>query len=205
MYQKDRTIQHEGLARRLMAVGSVIAILEGTVRRQARLVGGAVRDIYKNVDPHDFDIAVVGDPDADDADNFETMCKVCDAFSSFGYKTEVHQAYDQASRDFNARWAGVVKLTSPTGQQYDILFSREDSILETLNGFDCTFNQCFLQNYDSLSGRAQLMFLHSPNYEHQFQLKPVRYERRLRLEEIAAKLGYKLGQVRGIEVIVSEG
>uniref|UniRef100_A0AAT9TTD3 Nucleotidyltransferase n=1 Tax=Aeromonas virus AHPMCC11 TaxID=3035930 RepID=A0AAT9TTD3_9VIRU len=205
MYQKDRTIPHEGLARRLMAVGSVIAILEGTVRRQARLVGGAVRDIYKNVDPHDFDIAVVGDQDADDADNFETMCKVCDAFSAFGYKTEVHQAYDQASRDFNARWAGVVKLTSPVGQQYDILFSREDSILETLNGFDCTFNQCFLQNYDSLSGRAQMMFLHSPNYEHQFQLKPVRYERRQRLEEIAAKLGYTLGQVRGIEVIVSEG
>ncbi|ALP47738.1 putative nucleotidyltransferase [Aeromonas phage Ahp1] len=205
MYQKDRTIPHEGLARRLMAVGSVIAILEGTVRRQARLVGGAVRDIYKNVDPHDFDIAVVGDPDADDADNFETMCKVCDAFSAFDYKTEVHQAYDQANRDFNARWAGVVKLTSPVGQQYDILFSREDSILETLNGFDCTFNQCFLQNYDSLSGRAQMMFLHSPNYEHQFQLKPVRYERRQRLEEIAAKLGYTLGQVRGIEVIVSEG
>ncbi|UZV40988.1 putative nucleotidyl transferase [Aeromonas phage P2] len=205
MYQKDHTIPHEGLARRLMAVGSVIAILEGTVRRQARLVGGAVRDIYKNVDPHDFDIAVVGDPDADDAENFATMCNVCDAFSSFGYKTEVHQAYDQASRDFNARWAGVVKLTSPVGQQYDILFSREDSILETLNGFDCTFNQCFLQNYDSLSGRAQMMFLHSPNYEHQFQLKPVRYERRQRLEEIAAKLGYTLGQVRGIEVIVSEG
>lgn len=202
MYQKDRIISDEGIARRLMAVGSVIAILEGTVRRQARLVGGAVRDIYHNIDPHDFDIAVLGNPDAGDAENFATMCGVCSSFAEFGYKTEVHQAYDQSSRDFNARWAGVVKLTSPAGAQYDILFSREDSILETLNGFDCTFNQCFLQNYDSLSGRAQMMFLHSPNYEHQFQLKPVRYERRQRLEEIAGKLGYKLGKVHGIEVVV---
>lgn len=203
MYQKDRIISDEGLARRLMAVGSVIAILEGTVRRKARLVGGAVRDTYHVVEPHDYDIAVLGNPDSSDAENFETMCKVCASFAEFGYKTEVHQSYEQASRDFNDRWAGVVKLTSPAGAQYDILFSREDSILETLNGFDCTFNQCFLQNYNSLTGRAQMMFLHSPNYEHQFQLKPVRYERRQRLQEIAEKLGYKLGQVKGIELVVS--
>lgn len=192
MYQKERSVNDVVLARKLMAVGSVIAIIEGTLHRTARLVGGAVRDIYKSVEPHDFDIAVVGGDYSDD-EYFKQMCDLCDVFVEFGYKTEVHQAYDQASRDFNARWAGVVKLTSPAGRQYDILLSRDTTILDTLHGFDCTFNQCYLQNFDSLTGTANLMFLHSPNYEHQFQLKPVRIERRQRLEEIADKLGYVLG------------
>lgn len=192
MYLKDRTVSDTDLTRRLLAVGSVVAAIEGTLHRTARLVGGAVRDIYKNVDPHDYDIAVVGG-DYSDAEYFQQMCDLCDTFSDFGYKTEVHQAYSQASRDFNERWAGVVKLTSPAGRQYDILLSRDKTILYTLHGFDCTFNQCYLQNFDSLTSTAQLVFLHSPNYEHQFQLKPVRLERRLRLEEIAGKLGYTLG------------
>lgn len=201
MYQKDRIVSDPDLTRRLLAVGSVVAAIEGTLHRSARLVGGAVRDIYKHVDPHDYDIVVVGG-DYSDAEYFQQMCDLCDIFSDLDYKTKVHQAYSQASRDFNARWAGVVKITSPVGRQYDILLSRESTILETLNGFDCTFNQCYLQNFDSLTGTAQMMFLYSPNYEHQHQLKPVRLERRLRLEAIADKLGYKLGKVHGIELVV---
>lgn len=197
MYQKDRTVSDTDLTRRLLAVGSVVAAIEGTLHRTARLVGGAVRDIYKHVDPHDYDIAVVGG-DYSDAEYFQQMCDLCDTFSEFGYKTEVHQAYSQASRDFNARWAGVVKLTSPAGRQYDILLSRDKTILDTLQGFDCTFNQCYLQNFDSMTSTAQMMFLYSPNYEHQHQLKPVRIERRQRLLEIADKLGYKLGILKGV-------
>lgn len=199
MHQKDRTVSDRDLTRRLLAVGSVVAAIEGTLNRTARLVGGAVRDIYKHVEPHDYDIAVVGG-DYSDAEYFQQMCDLCDIFSDFGYKTEVHQAYSQASRDFNARWAGVVKITSPAGRQYDILLSRESTILDTLQGFDCTFNQCYLQNFDSLTGTAQMMFLYTPNYDQHYQLKPVRIERRQRLQEIADKLGYKLGLLKGVQM-----
>ncbi|WNL63536.1 nucleotidyltransferase [Aeromonas phage ST21] len=192
MQIKHKPILTEQLRRKLLSCGSVCAILESETGKVARLVGGAVRDLYRDVEPHDFDIAVIGLHDETDGDMFQIMSNLCGTFSDFGYKTEVHQAYQQASRDFNARWSGVIKLESPLGMKYDILLSRNDSLAGMLEGFDCEFNQCFMAHYDNASECAELHFVGAPNYEYQKQLKPVRYERRQRLEEIARNLGYKL-------------
>lgn len=128
-------------------INKVRVYLSDEVKEMA-VVGGAARDIYYGKQYADIDVGVVLHKALrNDEETFRVMSYIAGLAGDHCLRGEVMQAYNIAisggetvpATDFSERLHGNVQVTCED-YKVDFLFTRNDSIVEMVHGFDVNFN-----------------------------------------------------------------
>lgn len=128
-------------------INEVSAYLNNEIKEVA-VVGGAARDIHYGKQYADIDVGVVlYKALRNDAEAFRVMSCIAAMASENCMRADVMQAYNIAvsdgetvpATDFSERLHGNVQVTCED-YKVDFLFTRDDSIVEMVHGFDVNFN-----------------------------------------------------------------
>lgn len=167
-------------------------LLEVNTPCSVAIAGGAARDMLYGVTPKDFDIVVCTGGVLVGSESFGLLVKLSDALTKLcNCTTEIYQAYEQATCDFDERWSSAMCVSFANGTKVDVLVSSEArDIREAVDGFDLELNQCWVHQYSNRL--ASIASLHSVDVKETRWLKPVSQERRVRMQEKCTKLGKKL-------------